>query len=230
MLVPIPTLGSISRFPCVPMARGQWEEQKPWTWPAGSRQELPKPRGTGAHRQFIPCPTQCCEGPCPSGAGAEPGSLLWKQHPWEAGPALEEFSLRDFSGLDGMWGCPSPVLTVSRNNLDMLCPYSGACGCPDTAGTATVTPGQLSSAVTDPSVRLQPLHISTHQCSQDGLIHAPSALPTSSQMGLGSGAGFKLPRGNAAMPGRAFEEIWDPSHRWNAEPGPQCDVWSPCVR
>lgn len=143
VLVPVPALGSLSLFPCVPTARGQQEELEPWTGPAGSWQELPKPSGTGAHRHFIPCPAQCCVGLCPSGAGAEPGSLLWKQHQWEAGPALEKCGLGDFRALDGMCGCPNPVLTMSRSNLEMLCPYCGAagtCGCPDTAGTATVTP------------------------------------------------------------------------------------------
>lgn len=223
MQVPIPALGSLSPFPCVPMATGQQEEQKPWPWLAGSWQELPKP---GAHRQFIPRPTQCCEGPCPSGAGAEPGSLItpvgsraspgkvwpgrFECFRWDVGlskPSFDNEQEQSGGAVSLLWCCRS--LWVPWHYRYSHCHSRTALQCWDRSQCPSPSPA--------------PLH------TPDGLMHIPSTLP-SSQVGLGSRAGFKLPRGNAAMPGKGFEEIWDPRHCWNAEPRPWCDVWSPCVR
>ena len=105
-------------------------------------------------------------------------------------------------------------------------------------GTATtIAPDRLSCAVTGPCARPRPFH-PPHMPLQRGwadrLAHAPSrraaCLPTTRQMGSGTGAGFRLPRGNASMSGGVFEEIWAPSHRWSGVPESQRDVWSACIR
>lgn len=100
-------------------------------------------------------------------------------------------------------GLSKPVLTMSRSNLEMLCPCSGAVG----ALALQVQPLPLqdsSDRPQSPSPSPAPLHT---PAQADGLMHIPATLPTTArwdwEAGLGSSCQEEKVLRKSGIPGTA---------------------------